>query len=266
MNDIVVIRGGGDIATGVIQKLYRCGFKVVILEISKPSTIRSNVALSSAVYLKSFQVEDLKAQLVNSIEEIEGCFDLGIIPVLIDEQAQCLKQLKPLVVVDAIIAKKNLGTTIDMALITIALGPGFNAGVDVDVVVETMRGHHLGKLYFNGYAIPNTGTPGEIGGQSLLRVIHSRNSGIVKPLVEIGTIVNEGQPLLTIEEEVYLAPFKGLIRGMIHEGFKVKAGFKIADIDPRIDVIYDEISDKARSIGGAVLEAILIKKREIENE
>jgi len=259
-NIIVAIRGGGDIATGVAQKFYRLGFPVVILETPQPLTIRRTVALSTAVYAGVFQVEDMIACRVNLPQECEKIWKQGKIPILIDPEGESIKSLKPTILIDGIIAKKNLGTYKNMAPITIALGPGFEAGVDVDVVVETMRGHNLGRLYFKGRAMANTGTPSEVCGKSAKRVIYATHSGKVKHIKKIGDSVEEGEGVFYIGEFVISAPMSGILRGLIHEGFWVKKGLKCGDIDPRPHHTVDcySISDKARAIGGAALEAAMM--------
>jgi xanthine dehydrogenase accessory factor len=269
----IVVRGGGDLATGVVQKFLRAGFQVVILETSAPSAIRRSVALCEAVYDGFAQVEDMRCCRVSNLYELEGCWRTGIIPLLVDPAGTRIEQIKPSAVIDAILAKRNLGTHRGMASVTIALGPGFCAGEDVDVVIETMRGHDLGRLIFNGYAALNTGIPGEIDGKSGQRVIHAPVSGNVIHKKQIGDIVEDGEVLFTIggapdgATEIR-APFTGLLRGLIREGMAVPEGMKVADIDPRIDVNWRTISDKARCLGGAALEAyfFLIRKGESQFE
>ena len=259
---IVVVRGGGDIASGTIQKLHRSGFKVLVLEIEKPTAIRRNVAFSDAIYNGETSVEGIKAVRVNNLEEIQKAFENEVIPIIVDSEGEYIKKVNPIAVVDAILCKRNLGTNKDMAPITVALGPGFNAGVDVDVVIETMRGHKLGRLIFDGYAMENTGVPGEISGYTKERVIYSNASGIIKNLKSIGDIVKKGDILALIGEIEVKATIDGLLRGIIKEGTDVYEGLKIADIDPRLKEIenYTTISDKARNIGGGVLEGILLLK------
>ena len=259
---MIVIRGGGDLATGVIQKFHRAGFKVLVLETDQPTAIRRTVAISDAVYNGKAVVEDLEAILISSIGEIDAVHDENKIPVLVDKNCECVAQLKPKAVIDSIIAKKNLGTSLHMAPITIALGPGFEASKDVDVVIETMRGHDLGRLIFSGEAMANTGVPGEIGGRDKERVVHSPVAGIIRHTVDIGDVVNEGDVVLYVDDVPVIAPFTGLLRGLIHEGLKVREGMKIADIDPRTDVDYKTISDKARCLGGAALETYLMLARD----
>lgn len=259
----IVVRGGGDIASGTIQKLYRSGFKVLVLETEKPTAIRRNVSFSDAIYNGETTVEGIRAVRVKDLYEINEAFKNDIIPIILDSKGEFIEKIKPLAVVDAILAKKNIGTNKNMAPITIALGPGFNAGVDVDIVIETMRGHNLGRLIFKGYAKENTGVPGEIGGYSKERVIYSECDGIIKNLRFIGDIVKKGEVLATINEKEVLAPIDGLLRGLIKDGTNVTLGLKIGDIDPRLKEVenYTTISDKARNIGGGVLEAILITKK-----
>lgn len=262
VNNIVIVRGGGDISTGSIQKLHRSGFKVLVLEIEKPTTIRRTVAFSEAVFKGEIEIEGIKGKLVNNKEEIFRCFEEGIVAIAIDENGNLIDEIKPQVVVDGILAKKNLGTRKDMAEITVAIGPGFSAGEDVDVVIETMRGHKLGRLIFEGPAMKNTGTPGEIAGVTKDRVIYSDYSGIIENVKEIGDIVKAGEVIARISGNEIYASIDGLLRGLISDGMIIYKGLKIADIDPRIKEInnYTTISDKARAIGGGVLEAIMYMK------
>lgn len=259
---LVVVRGGGDIASGTIQKLHRSGFKVLVLEIEKPTAIRRNVAFSDAIYNGESEVEGIKSIRVNNIEQINEAHNNNLIPILVDKNADIVKELKPLAVIDAILAKRNLGTNKEMAPITIALGPGFCAGKDVDVVIETNRGHNLGRLIFEGFAKENTGVPGVIDGFSKERVIYSEHEGYIKHVKNIGDIVKQGEVIALINESEVKASISGLLRGLIKEDALVNKGLKIADIDPRITEIenYTTISDKARSIGGGALEALLYMK------
>jgi len=269
IRDIIIVRGGGDIASGTIQKLHRSGFKVLILEIAKPTAIRRNVAFSEAVYDGKVIIEDIKGMLVKDKQEVITAWQNNSIPVIIDEKCKFIDILKPCVVVDAILAKRNLGTNKLMAPITIALGPGFNAGVDVDVVIETMRGHNLGKLIFEGFALENTGIPGEIGGYSNERVIYSPCGGKIKDIKKIGDIIEIGDVIAIIGGKKIKAPISGLLRGLIRDDSVLFKGLKIGDIDPRISEIENcnTISDKARNIGGAVLESVLFmrNKRNFNN-
>lgn len=261
-NEIVVVRGGGDLATGTIQKLHRCGFRVLVLEVPKPTSIRRMVSFSEAIYDGKIEIEGITAVQVRCLYEIKEAWNNKNIPVIIDPKGKYIKQLKPKVVVDAIIAKKNLGTTKDMADITIALGPGFTAGEDVHIVIETARGHDLGRLIFEGEAKKNTGIPGVIGGYSKERVIHSPCDGIIENIKDIGTIVEKEEIIACIENTPIKATISGLLRGIIRNGSEVRKGLKIADIDPRISEKPNcyTISDKARNIAGGVLEAIFYLK------
>ncbi|MCF0229829.1 MAG: EF2563 family selenium-dependent molybdenum hydroxylase system protein [Parasporobacterium sp.] len=276
MNGLVIVRGGGDIASGTIYKLKKCGFSVLILETGNPSAIRRNVAFSEAVYQGSQTIEDMTCYLADSREQAREFLQEGRLTVLVDPFADCLEYFRAaegpelIAVIDAVLAKKNLGTTMDMAPITIALGPGFNAGKDCDVVIETMRGHQLGRLIHDGYAMANTGIPGNIKGFTSERVIHSPAEGILRNIRSIADTVRKGEDIAYIETpdgNVYVkATLDGLLRGLIRDGFPVTEGFKIADIDPRPDEYENcfTVSDKARCIAGGVLEALLERMNELD--
>lgn len=264
MKNLIIVRGGGDLASGTIYKLYKAGFAVLILEIGNPSAIRRNVAFSEAVYNGSQTIEDVTATLVRTTDEALVCIEEGGLPLLVDPEAKAIEELNPEAVVDAILAKKNLGTHRKMAPITIGLGPGFTAGEDVDAVIETKRGHHLGRVIYEGEAIANTGIPGIIGGYGKERVMHSPAAGILHNVRKITDTVKKGEVIATIEtkegEEVPVyASLDGILRGLIRDGYPVTKGFKIADIDPRLDQLENcfTISDKARCIAGGVLEAVM---------
>ncbi|MGM9589173.1 MAG: selenium-dependent molybdenum cofactor biosynthesis protein YqeB [Faecousia sp.] len=262
-DNLIIVRGGGDLATGTIYKLHQCGFPVLVLETEKPSAIRRNVAFCEAVYQGSQTVEGVTCLLADSAEQAQSYLRQGRLTMLIDPTGDCIADFWPLAVVDAILAKKNLGTCRAMAPITVGLGPGFTAGVDVDAVVETKRGHHLGKVLYSGAAAPNTGIPGIIGGYGKERVIHSPATGILRNVAEITDTVIQGQTIAVVETADARAPvqaaFTGLLRGLLRDGYPVTKGLKIADIDPRMEEYNNcfTISDKARCIAGGVLEAIL---------
>ncbi|MBR6526425.1 MAG: EF2563 family selenium-dependent molybdenum hydroxylase system protein [Lachnospiraceae bacterium] len=266
MKDLIIVRGGGDLATGTIYKLHRCGFPVLILETATPSSIRRNVSFSEAVYQGQQTVEDLTCYLADSEEHALSLLKEGKLAMLIDPQGDSIAHLHPLVVVDAILAKKNLGTHRDMAPITVGLGPGFTAGEDVHAVVETKRGHNLGRVLWQGSAAPNTGIPGVIGGYGKERVIHSPAAGILRNAKKITDTVHCGDVIAWIQQDSQTVPvtatIDGLLRGLIRDGYPVTVGFKIADIDPRIEEYNNcfTISDKARCIAGGVVEAILSMK------
>lgn len=266
---LIIVRGAGDIATGVIHKLNRCGFNVLALEVKYPVSIRRKVCFSEAIYDGEVYIDGVTCKFVNNEEELKEAFLRKKTCVTIDPEGILINKLKPKVVIDAIIAKKNLGTTINMAPITIGLGPGFKAGYDVDFVIETMRGHDLGRIIFNGYAIKNTGIPGDINGFSKERVIHSSESGVIKNICEIGDLVYKNQVIAKIENGTnsidVLATMDGILRGIIRNNSKIKKYLKIADIDPRVAEIKncETISDKARCIAGGVLEAIMMNWSDI---
>lgn len=259
----IIVRGGGDLATGVIHRLWRAGFTPLVLECARPAAIRRQVALCEAVYAGSATVEGMTGVLINSLSEAVAIWQAGKVPVLVDEAGDCIKVLQPDIVIDAIIAKRNLGTNMGMAPLTIALGPGFEAGRDVHAVVETKRGHNLGRVISAGSAAPNSGVPGIIAGFGKERVLHAPAAGVLHVVQDIGSVVEQGQLIaeITAEDGVVVpveATLTGIIRGMIREGFVVTKGFKIADIDPRQEELANcfTISDKARCIAGSVLELV----------
>lgn len=272
--DLIVVRGAGDLATGTIHRLKKAGFRLLVLEAEHPAAIRRQVALSEAVYAGSARVEDVEAvrmdvdlaEKKNRKEllepEMERIWKKDGVPVLVDPAGLSIAALRPAVVVDAILAKKNLGTTKEMAPLVIALGPGFTAGEDVDVVIETKRGHNLGRVIRSGSAVPNTGIPGIIGGYGKERVMYAQAEGILRNAASIGDIVEARAVIAEIETENGMVPVEaslsGLLRGLIRDGYPVTKGFKIADIDPRKEELQNcfTISDKARCIAGSVLEVI----------
>ena len=280
MRELIIIRGGGDLASGVIQKFNRAGFDILVLEIEKPNFIRRKVCYGAAIYEREVMLEGSISKFAGSIKDkniffnVESILNDKMIPVVVDPQLEILdiikknygSQYKVIAIIDSIIAKKNLGMRSDLAPITVALGPGFFAGKDVDIVIETMRGHDLGRLIFQGEALPNTGVPGLVGGEAELRVIHSPCEGVLTIVKDIGDLVEQGDIIAKIGNEEVKATISGLIRGMITDGLYVKKGLKIADIDPRKDEYKNcfTISDKARTLGGAALEAVLCM-RNIKN-
>ena len=267
----ILVRGAGDLATGVIVRLHRCGFRVAVTECTNPSAIRRRAALCEAVWQGQATVEGVTCRRVTDVDEATRVSQAGDVPLLVDERAACVSALRPAAVVDAILAKRNLGTNRAMAPITVGLGPGFTAGEDVDAVVETMRGHHLGRVILQGAAIPNTGVPGVIAGYAAERVIHAPASGEMTfvqdengQTVDIGALVCKGQEIARVGGVPVLATIDGVLRGLIRAGYPVTEGLKIADIDPRPEqVAYcDTVSDKARAIGGGVVEALFLLARE----
>lgn len=268
MKDLIIVRGGGDLATGTIYKLYKCGFSVLVLEVENPSAIRRNVAFSEAVYEGQQTVENVTCFRADSLEEAETFLKEGKLTILVDPKGTAISRLKPMAVVDGILAKKNLGTNKNMAPVTVGLGPGFEAGVDVDAVIETKRGHNLGRVLWSGCAAPNTGIPGIIGGFGKERVIYSPVKGKLRNVRKITDTVAKGDVIAEVETENGCVPvhatIDGLLRGLIRDGYPVTNGFKIADIDPRMEEYQNcfTISDKARCIAGGVVEAVLQLKGE----
>ncbi len=256
--ELVVIRGAGDIASGVAIRLVRCGYRVVMLEIAQPTAIRRSAAFAQAVFDESFTVEDLTARLVATAQEALDLTLRGEIALLVDPQAGTLAALSPNYLVDAILAKENLGTHKTMAPITIALGPGFTAGDDCDAVIETNRGHRLGRVILSGSAEPNTGIPGEIAGKSDLRVVRAPCAGVFRSSVALGDLIVQGALMGQVGDTAVTAPLTGMVRGLLQDGLQVTARFKIGDINPRgAKADYLSASDKAMAIGGGVLEAML---------
>ncbi|MCL2578445.1 MAG: selenium-dependent molybdenum cofactor biosynthesis protein YqeB [Oscillospiraceae bacterium] len=256
-DEIILIRGGGDLATGVVQKFWRAGFPVAVLETAEPTAIRRTVALSEAICGGVAKVEDVVARRIDSPGRLAGCWQAGEVPMLVDPDGVYIHKINPACMVDAILAKRNLGTRIDMAGVTIGLGPGFCAGKDVRGVIETMRGHDLGRLILDGCAMPNTGLPGEISGKSADRVLRAPHAGKLIAHKEIGCLVKAGEVIFTVDETPVTAPFTGLLRGMLRDGGQIPKGMKTADLDPRCEISVNTISDKARCLGGAALEAYL---------
>lgn len=269
---LIICRGGGDLATGIVHRLFRAGFPVLVLETDSPAAIRRQVSFSEAVYDGTATVEGVTAERIASANRasVNHVMEEGRVPLLVDPEGSSIPLLKPDIVVDAIIAKKNLGTAKEMAPLVIGVGPGFTAGEDVDLVVESMRGHNLARIFTTGSALPNTGIPGNIGGFTKERVLHAEAAGYMKNIRQIGDIVEKGEEIARIYEKMtedgtfsgsYVsveASISGIIRGLIREGYHFQKGFKIADIDPRESELANcfTISDKARSIGGSVLEAV----------
>ncbi|MBN2059036.1 MAG: EF2563 family selenium-dependent molybdenum hydroxylase system protein [Deltaproteobacteria bacterium] len=257
---MILIRGAGDLATGVAARLWRSGFPVIMTEIERPLTVRRSVSLSEAVFEGEVTVEDIIARFIDAPNRIKEVLGKGKIPVLVDPDAAILNEIELFALVDAIMAKRNLGTRMDSATFVIGLGPGFTAGKDVHAVVETKRGHNLGRVIRDGEAEPDTGIPGEINGHSVKRLIRSPGEGIFSASLMIGDSVKEGAIVGYVENVPVKAPLTGVLRGLIHEGISVKQNMKIGDIDPRgIREYCHTISDKALAIGGGVLEALLMK-------
>lgn len=253
----ILIRGAGDLATGIASRLYGAGHHILMTETAVPLTVRRTVALSRAVYEGRAQVEEMTAFFAADRTEAKEILERGDIPVVVDPEASCREWYHPDVIVDAILAKRNLGTKITDAPFVVAAGPGFTAGRDCHCVIETKRGHTLGSVIWSGSAIPNTGVPGNVGGYTVERLIRASADGTMEPKAQIGDLVEKGQVVAVTGGVPVFAQMTGIVRGMLQEGVRVKSGLKIGDIDARAERSHCEtISDKARAIGGGVLEAV----------
>ena len=258
---VVLVRGAGEIASGVAHRLQRSHLKVCMIEIPHPLAVRRAVAFSEAIYEGEKEVEDVRAKFISKAEEIESVWKKRGIPILIDPDGKKTRNFsKPDVLVDAIMAKRNLGTQVNDAPLVIGLGPGFTAGKDVHIVIETNRGHDLGKMILKGTAEPDTGIPGEIGGYMMERLLRTMKKGIFHPQKSIGDRVNKGLVVAVVDDFPVIAKISGVLRGLLREGAEVRKGMKVGDIDPRSKKeSCFTISDKARAIGGGVLEAVLYR-------
>ena len=253
----ILIKGAGDLATGIASRLFNGGHQILMTELPVPLTVRRTVALSRAVYDGEAVIENMRGVLVSDLEQALQIIKDGDIPVMVDEKAEIREAFRPDVVVDAILAKKNLGTRITDAPLVIGVGPGFEAGTDCHCVVETKRGHTLGSVIIEGSAIPNTGVPGNIGGYTTERLLKAAADGRIRPMVSIGDLVEKGQITAYTGEMPVYAQMPGIVRGMLQPDVEVTKGMKIGDIDARSQKENcHTISDKARAIGGGVLEVV----------
>ena len=254
----VLIRGAGDIASGIALRLYRAGIQVAMTDLAQPTAIRRTVCFSQAIVLGETCVEGVTARVAADASAAEDIWAAGEIPVLIDPENRCRDMLRPDAVVDGILAKRNLGTKITDAPVVIGIGPGFTAGQDCHAVVETMRGHTMGRVIYQGSAIPNTNVPGLIGGFAGERVLRAPCDGVFRQLLEIGTMVKSGDVAGTVNGEAVRCTIDGVLRGILPDGTSVHRGMKSGDVDPRCKAEYCySASDKALAVGGGVLEAIL---------
>ena len=254
----IVIKGAGDLATGVAWELFREGHRIIMTEIAVPLTVRRQVAYSRAVYEGRAEVEGVIGVLAGSAEEAIALSEQGVISVLVDPEARVREIWQPEVVIDAIMAKKNIGTTLTDAPLVLALGPGFTAGKDCHAVIETMRGHTLGRVIRSGEPIPNTNIPGLIGGFAGERVLRAPCDGIFTAVHRIGDTVEEGETIGFVEGQRMKCTISGVLRGVLDDGVPVKKGMKSGDVDPRCKPEYcTTISDKALAVGGGVVEAVL---------
>lgn len=251
----VVVRGGGDLATGVIYRLARAGFPVIVTELAQPRAIRRAVAVASAVFDGAVAIEGMVAR--RAADAAEALAETGAIPVLVDPDGASLSMLRPAVIIDARMAKRNLGTRRADAPLVVALGPGFTAGEDCHAVIETNRGHRLGRVIWAGGAEPDTGRPGVVQGKQSDRVLRAPASGFVEPRAAIGERLAAQATVATVAGVPLLAPFDGVLRGLIHPSVPVVTGMKIGDVDPRGERAFCfEISEKALAVGGGVVEAV----------
>lgn len=255
---LALIRGAGDLATGIALRLWRSGIRVVLTDLERPTAIRRTVAFSEAIVYGETTVEDVTARLAANADEARALLAQGIVPVLADPGCACREALAPDALVDAILAKRNLGTRITDAPIVIGVGPGFTAGEDCHAVVETMRGHTLGRVIYSGSALPNTNIPGLIGGFAGERVLRAPCDGIFTAVHRIGDTVEEGETIGFVEGQPMKCTISGVLRGVLDDGVPVKKGMKSGDVDPRCKPEYcTTISDKALAVGGGVVEAVL---------
>lgn len=253
---LALVKGAGDLASGVALRLHRVGFQVVMTEIDRPTPVRRTVAFAEAVYDGSATVEGVEAVLAEDQAEVEDVLASRRLPVLVDPETSCREWLQPDLLVDAIIAKRNLGTAKDQAPAVVALGPGFVAGRDCHAVVETMRGHTLGHVIWEGEALPNTGVPGEIGGKGAERVLRAPVAGVFRATAQIGDQVARGEVVGYVGDLPLASTLDGVLRGLLRSGLEVTPGFKMGDVDPRAEVAHCfTVSDKALAIAGGVLEA-----------
>lgn len=257
----IIIRGAGEMASGTACRLHHSGFfKILMTEIDHPVAVRRMVSFCEALHHGSWCVEGVRAARVNSVQDAMDLWNSRTIPIIADQENRAKHLLKPHVAIDAILAKRNLGTTIDDASLVIGMGPGFIAGTDVHYVIETNRGHDLGRLISEGGASPNTGVPGDIAGRTAQRVLRAPSDGVFESELEIGTLVDEGGVIGHVAGNEVRSEVKGVLRGLIRSGTVVDKNLKLGDVDPRGNRSYCySISEKARAIGGTVLEAILLR-------
>lgn len=255
---LVLIKGAGDLASGVAFRLFRAGYPIMMTDLDKPTSIRRTVCFSEAIVNVETMVEGVRARRANHPDAVREIVLGNEIAVLPDPKAESIALLKPDVVIDAVLAKKNLGTKITDAPIVIALGPGFFAGKDCHAVVETMRGHTLGRVYYYGSALPNTGVPGDVGGFTLERLLRAPKDGTFTAVKHIGDHAEKGETVAYVDGEPVIAGVSGVLRGILPDGTSVHAGMKSGDIDPRcrVESCY-QVSDKALAVAGGVLEAML---------
>ena len=265
-DSLVAVKGAGDLATGVIHRLSRAGFAVIATELPEPTVVRRTVAFAEAVTRGEMTVEDVSARLATSLQDIQATLASGLVPIVVDPDGTLLRQMHPSVLIEATLSKYNSGVTMDDAPIVIALGPGYEAGKDVHAVIETNRGHNLGRVYLRGCAESNTGVPGAIGGYTIERLLRAPCAGALYGVRQIGDLVQAGETVAVVrtneisdnETAPVVATISGILRGLMRDGLHVSSGMKVGDIDPRAAREHCfTISDKSRAVAGGVLEAIL---------
>src|SRR5262245_10682527 len=263
---LVLIRGGGEMASGIAHRLHQCHLRVLITEVAQPTAVRRTVAFAEAAYQGCQTVENVKAVLVTSVAEALAQWQQGAIPLFIDPEAKIRDEFKPSVIVDARMLKKSGDTRLADAPLVIGVGPGFTAGDDVQAVVETNRGYHLGRVIWQGSAEPDTGAPAPVAGHREARVLRAPTSGRFSALRQIGDRIQVGEIVADVDGRPIRSEISGLLRGMLHDGISTLVGMKVGDVDPRGERGYcDSISDKARAIGGGVVEAIFHSYERLKN-
>lgn len=264
---VIWVRGAGDIATGVAFRLHKSGFSVVMSDLPQPTSIRRTICFSEAIVNGETKVEDIVARFASNEEKAREILSCGEIAVLADESGNLARKLKPVAVIDAILAKRNLGTKIDDAQVVIGIGPGFTAGVDCHAVVETMRGHTLGRVYYSGAALPDTGIPGNIAGFTIERLLRAPKAGVFRGVKQIGDVVEPNEICGYVDDEPVVSRIRGILRGLLPNGITVYEGMKSGDVDPRCEISHCfTVSDKALAVGGGALEALLHELAKGENE
>lgn len=254
---LVLIRGGGDLASGIAARLFRSGLPLLVTEIPRPLAVRRLVCVAEAIFTGDARVEDLRARRIENADQAFETLQTGAIPVLVDPEAECIDRLEPLVVVDARMRKASPERGLELAPLVVGLGPGFFAGVSCHAVIETHRGHHMGRVLWHGSAEADTAMPEAVAGIDVDRVLRAPRRGTMRGLAALGEVLRAGAPVFRVAEETVLAPFGGALRGLLHDDLPVELGMKVADLDPRGEPRFcREISDKSLAVGGGVLEAI----------
>ena len=261
-NSLVLIRGGGDLASGVALRLHRAHYPVVITEVSQPLAVRRAVSFAEAIYQEAWEIEGVRAEKIDGVAAVFTTIQKGIIPIVIDPDAELRHELHPIALVDGRMLKRAPDLDQSAAPLVVGLGPGFTAGVDCHAVVETNRGHHMGRVYWQGSAQANTGIPEPVAGFDVQRVVRAPLDGVLGAGLSIGTVIEAGERIAEVDGRPIPAGFRGVLRGLLHDGVSVHKGQKIGDLDPRADPTYCfSVSDKALAVAGGVLEVFLTRGR-----